>query len=145
MLKAGASSTTHHQLARALPKLCADTIFGLVGDANLFLVKAYTDEGLGRYIPCTHEANAVLAAIGHAQVSGETGVATITHGPALTNVATALVEGVRGGVPLVVLCGDTAPGDLQHLQKIDQREVIAATGAVWPPSTVRIVPVALTA
>ena len=129
MQTAQAGAALHHQLAQALPQLGADVVFGLVGDANLFMVKAYVETGLGRYVACTHEANAVLAAIGHAQVTGLTGVASVTHGPALTNIATALVEGVRGGVPLVVLCGDTAPGDLQHLQKLDQRELVAATGA----------------
>lgn len=123
------NATIHQLLASSLIKLGVSDLFGLVGDANLFMVKSYMEAGHGRYIPLTHEANAVLAAIGYAQVSGRIGVATITHGPALTNVVTALVEGVRAGVPLVVLCGDTPPGDLQHLQKIDQREVVASTGA----------------
>lgn len=134
------NATIHQLLASSLIKLGVSDLFGLVGDANLFMVKSYVEAGHGRYIPLTHEANAVLAAIGYAQVSGRVGVATITHGPALTNVVTALVEGVRAGVPLVVLCGDTSPGDLQHLQKIDQREVVASTGAGFvemrAPSTV---------
>jgi acetolactate synthase-1/2/3 large subunit len=71
----------------------------------------------------------MLMALGYAQRIGEVGVATITHGPALTNAMTALVEGVRGGIPCVLVCGDTPPNDLQHLQKIQQRELIAATGA----------------
>lgn len=121
----------HQGLARALADLEVTHLYGLVGDANLFMVDSYVEAGHGRYVACTHEANAVLAAIGSAQATGRTGVATITHGPALTNVVTALAEAVRGGIPLVVLCGDTAPGDLQHLQKIDQREVVASTGAVF--------------
>ncbi|MEQ5871466.1 thiamine pyrophosphate-binding protein [Sagittula sp. NFXS13] len=121
----------HQGLARALASHGTTHLYGLVGDANLFMVDAYVDAELGRYVACTHEANAVLAAIGFAQATGRTGVATITHGPALTNVITALAEAARGGIPLVVLCGDTAPGDLQHLQKIDQREVVASTGAVF--------------
>ncbi|MCA0044810.1 thiamine pyrophosphate-binding protein [Celeribacter litoreus] len=119
----------HAGLARALKSNGTTHLYGLVGDANLFMVKTYVDENIGRYIACTHEANVVLAAIGFAQTTGRTGVATITHGPALTNVVTALAEAARGGIPLVVLCGDTRPGDLQHLQKIDQREVVASAGA----------------
>lgn len=129
MQHASPNATVHQLLAGSLIKLGVSDLFGLVGDANLFMVKSYIETGHGRYIPLTHEANAVLAAVGYAQVSGRIGVATITHGPALTNVVTALVEGVRAGVPLVVLCGDTPPGDLQHLQNIDQREVVASTGA----------------
>lgn len=107
----------HQSLAQSLPAFGVDVLYGLVGDANLFLVDAYCRAG-GRYVGCTHEANAVLAAIGAAQASNKIGVATITHGPALTNVVTALTEAAKGGVPLVVLCGDTAPGDNQHLQKV---------------------------
>lgn len=121
----------HQRLAQAIVGHGVTHLYGLVGDANLFMVDSYVDAGLGRYVPCTHEANAVLAAIGFAQTTGRTGVATITHGPALTNVSTALAEAARGGIPLVLLCGDTPPGDLQHLQKIDQREVVAGTGAVF--------------
>ncbi|SON56640.1 Acetolactate synthase isozyme 2 large subunit [Hartmannibacter diazotrophicus] len=121
--------TVHQILADCLLEHGVGHLFGLVGDANLFMVDAFAKAGAGRYIGCTHEANAVLAALGFAQVSGKTGVATITHGPALTNVVTALVEGVKGGIPMVLLCGDTAPGDREHLQKIDQREIVKATGA----------------
>ena len=121
----------HQRLAQAIVGHGVTHLYGLVGDANLFMVDSYVDTGLGRYVACTHEANAVLAAIGFAQTTGRTGVATITHGPALTNVTTALAEAARGGIPLVVLCGDTPPGDVQHLQKIDQREVVAATGATF--------------
>lgn len=120
---------THQVLADTLAAHGVDTLFGLIGDANLYMVDAWVRAGSGRYIACTHEASAVLAALGFAQVSGRVGVATITHGPALTNIVTALTEGVRGGIPAVILCGDTAPHDLEHLQKIDQREIVKATGA----------------
>lgn len=124
-----AEKTVHELLADSLAAHGVSHLFGLIGDANLFMVDAFIRAGHGRYVPCTHEASAVLAAIGFAQASGRTGVATITHGPALTNVITALVEGVKGCIPLVVLCGDTPPGDLEHLQKVDQRELVKAAGA----------------
>ncbi|MCR8547491.1 thiamine pyrophosphate-binding protein [Salipiger sp. P9] len=123
------SKTTHEILAQSLAAHEVRHLFGLVGDANLFLVDAFQRGNSGQYVACHHESNAVLAALGYAQVSGRVGVATITHGPALTNVVTALVEGVRGCIPMVLLCGDTPPGDLEHLQRIGQREVVAATGA----------------
>lgn len=120
---------TFQLLADCLAAHGVDTLFGLIGDANLYMVDTWVRAGSGRYVACTHEANAVLAALGFAQVTGRVGVATITHGPALTNIVTALTEGARGGIPAVVLCGDTAPQDLEHLQKIDQREIVKATGA----------------
>ncbi len=116
-------------LAQSLEAHGIDQLFGLIGDGNLFMVDAWVRGGSGQYTGCAHEASAILAALGYAQVSGRTGVATITHGPALTNAVSALVEGVKGGIPMVLLCGDTPPGDLHHLQRIDQREIIKAAGA----------------
>lgn len=57
------------------------------------------------------------------------GVATVTHGPGLTNAITSLVEGVKASVPVVVLVGDTPVDDRDHLQKVDQRGLILASGA----------------
>lgn len=116
-------------VADGLAQFGVTHLYGLIGDANLFMVNSFVAKGTGRYVACNHEASAVLAAIGHAQVTGRTGVATITHGPALTNAATALTEAAKGGIPLVLICGDTAPDDLRHLQKTDQRALVLATGA----------------
>lgn len=126
-----AERTVFRLLADSLAAHGVTHLFGLVGDANLYMVDAWVRAGHGKYVACTHEANAVLAALGHAQAAGRTGVATVTHGPALTNIVTALAEGAKGGIPAVVLAGDTAPGDLEHLQKIDQREIVKATGAAF--------------
>lgn len=116
-------------LAETLEAHGVSELFGLVGDANLYMVDAWVRRGSGHYTACAHEASAVLAALGYAQVTGGTGVATVTHGPALTNTITALAEGVTGGIAMVLLCGDTPPGDRDHLQRIDQRELVKATGA----------------
>src|SRR6218665_3369986 len=98
-------------LAESLDAHGVDELFGLIGDANLYMVDAWVRRGNGRYTACAHEASAVLAALGYSQVSGRTGVTTITHGPALTNAITALAEGVKGSTGIVVLCGDTASHD----------------------------------
>lgn len=116
-------------LAESLAAHGVDELFGLIGDANLYMVDAWVRGRTGRYTACAHEATAVLAALGYAQVTGRTGVATITHGPALTNAMTALAEGVKGGIAMVLLCGDTAAHAREHLQKIDQRELVKAAGA----------------
>jgi acetolactate synthase-1/2/3 large subunit len=116
-------------MARNLADLGVDTLFGLMGDANLFMADHFARHCGGRYVAATHEANAVLMALGHAQVTGKVGVATVTHGPGLTNTVTALVEGVKGTTPMLMLCGDTAVEDRENFQKLHQREFILATGA----------------
>src|SRR3954451_5634438 len=103
-----------------------DTVFGLIGDGNLFVMDSFTRRAGTTYVAVAHEATAVEAASGYAQVTGRLGVATVTHGPALTNTVTALADAVRARVPLLLLAGDTRPDDNHHLQKIAQREVVLA-------------------
>jgi acetolactate synthase-1/2/3 large subunit len=116
-------------VARALVEHGCDTVFGLVGDANLFVVDSYVREFGGRFVPATHEANATLMAYGYAATSGRVGVATVTHGPGLTNTLTALVEAAKARTPLVLLCGDTETEDRYGPQVVFQRDLILPTGA----------------
>ncbi|WP_370241944.1 thiamine pyrophosphate-binding protein [Pararhodobacter marinus] len=125
------SETTycHQSIAQAVLDHGIGTMFGLMGDANLFMVDHYVRAGGGTFVPVAHEGSAVLMALAYAQVSGGVGLATITHGPALTNCSTALTEGVRGRLPMVLLAGDTAVTAPENPQNTDQREVVKATGA----------------
>jgi acetolactate synthase-1/2/3 large subunit len=82
-------------------------MFGLMGDANLFMVDHFVRAGGGTFVPVAFEGSAVLMALAYGRVSGKVGMATVTHGPALTNCVTALTEGARGHVPMVLLAGDT--------------------------------------
>ena len=123
------SRVVHEVVAETLISYGTECLFGLIGDANLFMVDSFVKNRDVRYIAATHEASAVLMALGYAQRTGRIGVVTITHGPALTNAITALAEGAKGGIPVVLVCGDTPPDNLQHLQNINQRELIAASGA----------------
>ncbi|MCB1464101.1 MAG: thiamine pyrophosphate-binding protein [Nitratireductor sp.] len=119
----------HAALAKALADGGASRLFGVVGDANAYMVDVYARSGEGRYIAAANENGAVLMAIGAAMVSGGTGFATVTHGPALTNCVTALAEGVKSNTPIVLLCGDTPANDRENLQNIDQKAVILSSGA----------------
>lgn len=120
---------THQSIAQAIKDHGIDTLFGLMGDANLFMVDHYVRACSGTFVPVAFEGSAVLMALAYSHVSGKIGVATVTHGPALTNCVTALTEGARGHIPMVLLAGDTPVMTPQNLQNIDQREVIGITGA----------------
>lgn len=119
----------YQSIARAVKDHGTTTMFGLMGDANLFMVDSFVRDSGGRFVPAAHEGSTVLMASAYAHVSGNVGVATVTHGPALTNCMTALVETARGRAPLVILAGDTPADNPRHLQSIDQRDLINATGA----------------
>ncbi|MGH8111536.1 MAG: thiamine pyrophosphate-binding protein, partial [Rhodanobacteraceae bacterium] len=59
-------------VARTLNDLGIPTVFGLIGDANLFVVDRYVRNG-GDYVAAANEAGAVLMALGYASVSGKVG------------------------------------------------------------------------
>ncbi len=119
----------YQSIARAVAAHDVTTMFGLMGDANLFMVDSFVRECEGRFVPAAYEGGSVLMAMAFAHASGKVGVATVTHGPALTNCITALTEGARGHLPVVLLAGDTPQDNPRHLQSIDQRELVKTTGA----------------
>lgn len=124
-----ARTFVYQSIAQSIVDHEITTVFGLMGDANLFMVDHYVRHCGGEFVPVAIEGSSVLMALAYSKTSGKVGVATITHGPALTNCITALVEGVRAHMPMVLLCGDTPAADTQNLQNIDQREIIKITGA----------------
>ncbi|MEM6617818.1 MAG: thiamine pyrophosphate-binding protein [Pseudomonadota bacterium] len=119
----------YQAIAQATADHGADTMFGLMGDANLFMVDSFVRDCGGRFVPVAYEGSGVLMALAYSHVSGKVGVATTTHGPAVTNCVTALTEAARGHIPLVLLAGDTPVSEPRHLQSIDQRELVKTTGA----------------
>lgn len=124
-----AAMKVYEVLARALAEAVPAPLFGVTGDANVYMIDRFVRAHGGSFIAAANENGAALMALGYASVSGKVGLATVTHGPALTNTLTALAEGVKAGTPMVLLCGDTAHGDRENLQKIAQRDLILATGA----------------
>lgn len=122
----------YQKLARALAQLGAP-VFGVTGDANVYMIDHFMRAHGGRFVAAANENGGVLMALGYASVAGKVGIATVTHGPAVTNTVTALAEGVKAGTPMVLLCGDTTYGDRENLQNIAQREVLLSSGAGFEP------------
>ena len=61
--------TVHAAIARSLKDLGVDTLFGLMGDSNLFMVDTFVRSQEGRFVAATHEANGVLMALGYAAMT----------------------------------------------------------------------------
>src|SRR5260370_29033106 len=89
----------HETVAAAVASAHVDTVFGLIGDANLFMVNTFVEQHGGRYVSAVHEASAVMMAHGYNARSGRLGVATVTQGPGLTTTATPLIEAVPTTTP----------------------------------------------
>lgn len=119
----------HEAIARALADQGITDIFGVLGDANLYMMDSFQRTAGGTFYSMSNEAGAVLAANGYARTSGKLGVATVTHGPALTNMITALVESVKDHTPVLVVAGDTAVADRENFQNVPQRDVVLPSGA----------------
>lgn len=117
-----------HHFADALVDHGISTMFGVPGDANMYLSDAFVRLPETRFVNTAHESGAVLMAAGFGATSGGVGAATVTHG-AISNCVSALFEAVRGRYPLVLIAGDTARQDQKNLQNIPQRDVVTPTGA----------------
>ena len=119
----------HQAIARMLVANGVDTIFGLMGDANMFMIDYFIRECGGTFVAASHEVGAATMALGYAATSRSVGVCSVTHGPAMVNTATALAHGVKASLPMVLICGDTDTEDRFHTQNIFQREFVIAAGA----------------
>ena len=117
-------------LAEAVAAEDVSNCFALLGDANMHMATHLA--GLGtQIIHVRHEHCAVAAAMAYARKTGEVGVATVTCGPGLTQLMTALPAAVRAGIPLVVIAGEAPLGSAWYNQAIDQSPFVAATGAAY--------------
>jgi thiamine pyrophosphate-dependent acetolactate synthase large subunit-like protein len=123
---------TYQALVAALHDEGLDTMFGIMGDANMHYIAHYVDALGGRYLGTAHEATAMSMTDGFWRGSGRLAIASVTHGPGFTNVMTPLTEAVRNGSPAIVVTGDT-PRDRTYGQNIDIPAVVAPTGAGYEP------------
>lgn len=119
----------YEAMAEEVAATGTDTMFGLIGDANLFMVNSFVARQHGNYVSAAHEASAVMMAYGYACRGARLGVATVTQGPGLTNTTTALIEAVRSSTPLLLITGDTAPNNRINQQTLEQEPFVRATGA----------------
>ena len=91
-------------------------------------VAAFVDEQHGRYISAVHEAGALAMADGYSRFSGRPGIASVTHGPGVTNTMTALTEAVRARSAVLLLTGDPPPVR-NYSQRIDLQAAANLAGA----------------
>jgi thiamine pyrophosphate-dependent acetolactate synthase large subunit-like protein len=117
-------------LAKSFIQEGVRTCFALLGDANMNWAARLSEQGC-RMIYVRHEHCAVAAAMAYARKSGDVGVATVTCGPGLTQIITALPAAVRARLPLVVFAGEAPLKSGWYNQELDQAPLITATGAAY--------------
>src|SRR5262245_36715295 len=104
--------------------------FALMGDANMNWASRLSQGGC-RMIYVRHEHCAVAAAMAYARKESDVGVATVTCGPGLTQIITALPAAVRAHLPMVIFAGEAPLKSGWYNQEIDQAPLITATGAAY--------------
>jgi len=115
-------------LAKAFMQEGVKTCFTLMGDANMNWAARMGEAGC-RMIYVRHEHCAVAAAMAYARKTSDVGVATVTCGPGVTQLITALPAAVRAHLPLVVFAGEAPLKSAWYNQGINQGPIVAATGA----------------
>lgn len=121
---------TFEVVAKTLSKQGVDTIFGLMGDANLAYLGAYVENAGGEFVAAVAEGGAMSMADGFHRMTGEVGVASVTHGPAVTNCLSAITEAVRARSQVLLIAGDT-PNVHHHFQNVDLEGFARFAGAQY--------------
>src|SRR3954451_8946505 len=129
-MKNEAKPRVYDVLASAFTQEGVGTCFALLGDANMNWAARLLQQGC-RMVYVRHEHCAVAAAMAYARKTGDVGVATVTCGPGLTQIITALPAAVRAGLPLVIFAGEAPLKSGWYNQELDQGPIITATGSVY--------------
>lgn len=117
-------------LAKTFIQEGVSTCFALLGDANMNWAARLAQQGC-RMVYVRHEHCAVAAAMAYARKTSAVGVATVTCGPGVTQLITALPAAVRAHLPVVVFAGEAPLRSGWYNQGIDQAPLITATGAAY--------------
>src|SRR5437660_6236164 len=129
-MKNEAKPRVYDILAKAFVQEDVRTCFALLGDANMNWTARLSTQG-GRRGYGRREECALAAGMASARTSGDVGVATVTCGPGVTQLITALPAAVRAHLPLVVFAGEAPLKSGWYNQEIDQAPLITATGAAY--------------
>src|SRR6187549_2906957 len=117
-------------LAKAFTQEGVRMCFALLGDANMNWAARLAGQGC-HMLYVRHEHCALAAAMAYARKNQDVGVATVTCGPGVTQLITALPAAVRAHLPLVVFAGEAPLKSGWYNQELDQAPIINATGAAY--------------
>src|SRR5215471_2185081 len=106
-------------LAKAFYGEGVTSIFGMMGDGNMYWMEALHNLGVN-LLEVRHEGAGLGMADGWARATHTPGVATATCGPGVTQLATALVTAARAQSGLVAFVGESPTDDEEYIQRFDQ-------------------------
>ena len=102
-------------------------IFGVIGDANLYLLDALAKQKKIQYIACKHEGSAALMASAEAKLTGRVAVCLATSGPGIANLLNGLADAAMDHAAVLVLTGQVDESHIgTHIkQYINQQQLIS--------------------
>jgi pyruvate oxidase len=102
-------------------------VYGVIGDANLFLLNELSKQTEVKYIPCVHECGAALMASAEAKLTGRVGVCVATSGPGTANLLNGLADAALDQAPILAITGQVASSKFGTLTKqyINQQFLMA--------------------
>src|SRR5262245_15493803 len=121
----------YEALAEAFLAEGVDTQFVLMGDGNMHWSTAFAKLPGVHSVHVRHEHATVAAATAYNVATGKLAVASVTCGPGVTQLMTALPAAVRARLPLVIFAGEQPLSSGWYNQGIDQAPFVTATGAAY--------------
>jgi acetolactate synthase I/II/III large subunit len=119
----------YEALAEAFLAEGVDTQFVLMGDGNMHWSTAFAKLPGVHTVHVRHEHVTVAAATAYNVATNKVAVASVTCGPGVTQLMTALPAAVRARLPMVVFAGEAPINAKFYNQNIDQAPLVTATGA----------------
>lgn len=123
--KPTANLSVSQYLLRQLAEWGVKRIYGVLGDANLFLLDELAKQNAIRYIPCRHEGAAALMASAEAKLTGRIGVCLATSGPGIANLLNGLADAASDKAPMLAVTGqvETKKIGTAESQYIEQQQL----------------------
>src|SRR5712692_2343915 len=115
-------------LAKAFATEGTTSVFGMMGDGNMYWMEALHDLGVN-LLEVRHEGAGLGMADGWARATHTPGVCTATCGPGVTQLATALVTAARAQSKVVAFVGEAPTTDEDYVQRFDQSRFAEACEA----------------
>ena len=109
-----------------------ERVYGVAGDANLYLLDALERHASISFIQTRHEAAAAMMASAEAKLTGRVGVCTATNGPGMVNLLNGLADAYSDQVPVLAITGQVPSKKLGFpvKQQLDQQVMIQPL-ALW--------------
>ncbi|OWU85933.1 hypothetical protein ATO6_03355 [Oceanicola sp. 22II-s10i] len=123
------SQPIYDLIARAVHAEGVRAQFALMGDGNMHFSTVLSKLPEVETIHLRHEHCTVAAAMAWSGATGGIGLASVTCGPGVTQLMTALTQAARTRMPLICFVGEAPMHKPWYSQDIDQAALIAPTGA----------------